>query len=658
MSFDTEKVRLGREPFTAIGLVMDYCSLSYADGTCAAGSVRDNTAQTGTSTTITLDASASAVDEAYTGMNVLLTGGTGSGQVRAISGYVGATKVATVSTSWTTTPDATSTFSILNPSASDACYNTRATCQDTANYSKTTKEYKFCQPRSSLPAGEAMFPVIEGGIRKSPTSTTGGAGLGKRAVVQIKLKDFPHHDRGVDPYVSNRTYTPYEQGTFWGKFIKRNPYYEGRTVKIYYGYIGDTFSWSDFEIQEYDIIDIAGPDNGTINITAKDVLVRTYERKSQYPAVSEGVLLSNITSGATSATLSPTGIGATDYPASGTLSIGKEAMTFTRSGDVLTLTRAQWGTTAAAHTAGDTVQICATWDGTTNIIDVLDELLVTGAGLPSGYIPTTDWEAERDLWMISANVKGILMKPESIEKVIGELSQVFMFDIWWDATAQEVKIKALSPEPSGATVNTLTEGINIKQGSLRIDRKSADRYTEIRVYYGKLDYSEPDEPENFATGYISSDASRAGSDRYNSNSIKTIYSRWFDASANAAQLSGRLLARFADTPEIITFVLDQKDHGKLDMAGRVELDSWQFQDAAGANEARRFQVIEIDEGDQPGHDFRVKALTSSFVGRYFFIAPDATPDYSSASETEKDSYGFISLSTGLFSDGTTGHKII
>lgn len=579
MSYDTEKVKLGRESLVVVGLVMDYCSLTAGVGACTA----------------------------------------------------------------TQTGDA-------------KCHNTRATCNDAANYDKTTKEYKCCQPRSSLPRGEPMFPVIDGKVKKSATSTTAGSGLGKRSVVQVKLKDFPHHDRGIDPYVSERTYDPLERGTFWGKFIKRNPYYEGRTLKVYYGYIGDTFSWSDFEIQEYDIVDITGPDNGYINITAKDVLVRTYDRKSQYPSASTGSLLADITSGATSATLTPSGIGNDEYPASGYISIGKEAISFTRSADVLTLTRSQWGTEAKTHTAGDTVQICASWDGT-NIIDVLDELLVTGAGLPSAYIPTADWTTEKDLWLSAANVKGILMKPESIEKVIAELSESFMFDIWWDATAQEVKIKALSPEPSGVTVNTLTEGSNIKQGSLKIQRKSKDRYTEIRVFYNKTDYSEDDKLENFASIQISSDVGRAGADRYDGNSIKTIKSRWFEAGANAAQLAGRLLARFADTPETVTFMLDNKDHGKMEMAGRVELDSWQFQDASGANEARKFQVLEIAEGEA-GHDFKVTCLTSSFTGRYGFIAPIGTPDYSSATEDQKDRYSFICLSTGLFADGTEGYKII
>lgn len=74
--------------------------------------IRSNTAQAGAATTITLDASASAVDNFYNNALILLTGGTGAGQARFITGYVGATKVATVAT-WATTPDITTTFTLL-----------------------------------------------------------------------------------------------------------------------------------------------------------------------------------------------------------------------------------------------------------------------------------------------------------------------------------------------------------------------------------------------------------------------------------------------------------------------------------------------------------------------------------------------------------------
>jgi hypothetical protein len=544
------------------------------------------------------------------------------------------------------------------------CFETRKTCNDIPNYDKTTVEVKFCLPRSNLPVGEQMFPALDGQVRIAPTSVTAGKGLGKRSVGNAKIKDFPHHDRGIDPYVNERTYDPETTGTFWGKWLARNPYFEGRTLKVYHGYINNPFSFNDFNVYEYDITDISGPDNGAVNITFKDVLVRTYKEKSQYPAKSLGELSADIAAGASTATLLPAGIGST-YPASGTLSIGKEAITFTRSSDTLTLTaRAQYGTEAKDHKEGDAVQLCATFNNT-NVVDVLYELLVTGAGLPTSYIPYDNgstgtyenWDDELSIWLGAALVNGILMKPESIEKIIGELSQDFMFDIWWDALTQKVKIKALSPEASGVTINTLTDGYNILEDSIKIKRDASQRLSQVQVWYSKIDYSENNDIENFGAAKISADVSLPTDDLYGSESIKVITSRWIDNLSQASALSGRLLSRFSDTPEIIEFEVSAKDDTKFDMAGRVEINSWQFQGFTGANDPKKFQVIEINEND-PGHKVKVTALTSSFTGRYFFIAPDSTPDYSSATDEQKAAYGFISLDTGLFADGTAGYKII
>lgn len=76
--------------------------------------LRAATAQAGTSNSITLDASASAVDNYYRWATIAITGGTGAGQAaKMIAAYVGSTKVATVLRPWTTTPDSTSVFEIL-----------------------------------------------------------------------------------------------------------------------------------------------------------------------------------------------------------------------------------------------------------------------------------------------------------------------------------------------------------------------------------------------------------------------------------------------------------------------------------------------------------------------------------------------------------------
>jgi hypothetical protein len=75
------------------------------------------TLQAGTSTTVTLKATASATNDIYNGMYVNITGGTGSGQTRLIEDYNGTTKVATVGEAFTVTPDGTSTYTTTTFSA-------------------------------------------------------------------------------------------------------------------------------------------------------------------------------------------------------------------------------------------------------------------------------------------------------------------------------------------------------------------------------------------------------------------------------------------------------------------------------------------------------------------------------------------------------------
>ena len=68
----------------------------------------------GNSTTVTLATTASSNDSVYIGSTLYLTSGLGAGLIRTITGYVGASKVATVNTAFTTTPN-TSTQYLVSP---------------------------------------------------------------------------------------------------------------------------------------------------------------------------------------------------------------------------------------------------------------------------------------------------------------------------------------------------------------------------------------------------------------------------------------------------------------------------------------------------------------------------------------------------------------
>jgi len=66
----------------------------------------------GTANTVQLPVAASQVDGTYVGSEVFILAGLGAGQRRVISGYVGSTRIATVSVAWTTAPDVTSSIEV------------------------------------------------------------------------------------------------------------------------------------------------------------------------------------------------------------------------------------------------------------------------------------------------------------------------------------------------------------------------------------------------------------------------------------------------------------------------------------------------------------------------------------------------------------------
>ncbi|RKN74896.1 right-handed parallel beta-helix repeat-containing protein [Paenibacillus ginsengarvi] len=70
------------------------------------------TATSGSVNSITLASTASAVSGEYNGMLIFIVAGKGIGQKRNVASYNGTTKVAVVTTAWTTVPDATSKYEV------------------------------------------------------------------------------------------------------------------------------------------------------------------------------------------------------------------------------------------------------------------------------------------------------------------------------------------------------------------------------------------------------------------------------------------------------------------------------------------------------------------------------------------------------------------
>ena len=501
------------------------------------------------------------------------------------------------------------------------CYNTRSTCQDTTNFDPETVTYRFCEARSDLPVGLNSIPCLKS-VTTAPTKLDIGGGLGQRSSASLSLQDFTHHDRGYDPYIADRVAPA--QGTFWGRFRARNPYYYGRVCRIKTGYLTDAgVDEANLVTRTYVIESFAGPDlGGKVQITVKGLLKLADDERAQAPAPSSGVLASAIDADDTAATLSPAGIGDDEYPASGFVRMGREVCAFTRTADALTLTRQQWNTEASEHDENETVQLCLEYDSQ-RLDDICSDLLITYAGVPSGYIPTADWADEVDTYL-PRSYSARITEPTGVKQLLTELVQQAPFYLWDDERDAQIKMRAIRGPDADSPI--LSDDQHFIAGSISITDKQDQWVSQVWVYIGQIDPTESlDKTGNYRQLVITADPASEAPETYNSKSVRKLYSRWLTSKSAAQDLGNQLIDRFGETPRQLQFTLDAKDYTWW--TGDVfRLQTRLAQAVDGSDAVLTAQIIEAAEA-KVAHQFKYTALafrysTPSGVARVITISAD------------------------------------
>ena len=496
------------------------------------------------------------------------------------------------------------------------CYNTFASCQDTANFTNTVKTYRFCSPNGGrVPVGLDAIPCLKS-ITLNPAQIDAGKGLGMRATCEIRLQDFPHDDIRIDPYVNDRTYIPINQGTYFGKLKARNPFYNGRAIRIYSGYLNDdgSFSYAKFERRSFVIEGWDGIDpTGITKIVGKDVLKLASDDRAVCPKPSVGKLNLDMTAIATSFTATPSGVGA-DYPSSGLVRIGGEVMTFTRSGDVFTVVRGQRNTLATTHKALDTVQLCKEYAGQT-AQNIAYDLLVNFANVDAAYINKSDWDTEQ-LAYLPRLYNTLLTTPTGVSKLLTELTEQIGFFLFWDEVAEKIRFQTIRPNSPSETVTELNNNEHLLADSLRLRDIVADRVNEVWVYYGVLDPTKNlSEDSNYAVIYVASNLADQSDNQNRDIRIKKVLSRWITDRAAAIELGSRYLERFALAPIEADFMLDAKD-SNLKLCDFVTVESPQKQGFDGSPLAVLLQIVKRIE-KQTGTTWAFVARQFAFGGATF-----------------------------------------
>lgn len=469
------------------------------------------------------------------------------------------------------------------------CYNTRATCQDIANYAPTntiTLRFGFATaPALSMygyviPALQRVtitpLKINVGGMDRSISP------FGQRETAQINFADFLHSDIIVDKYRDERldgtadndgAYDPYTFGTFWRKWMARNPFYEGYELRIYDGVVGQPIS--EMLVRNYIIDKISGPQKGSLTITAKDLFVRVEARKAVAPTANKGELLAAITDVAAAATLTPLGIGDLEYDAAGYIIIGEEAIAFTRVGDALTLTtRGALNTTAKAHDDEDRVQTILEF--TPNLApDIVYDLLTNYAGIDPYRIIKADWDAETVAHLPNL-YSTFLTEPTPVNQLIAELAEQAGFTIWHDVTANLIRLKAIIP--AGNQIQyTVNKNDWIKADSFSVSRAHQLRTSQVWTYYGQINpVKRLDERNNYRSRVIVADLTSESTDEYGTPSIREIFSRWIAqfGRSGAQAVGDRILSIFRDPPTRTVFSMHASRENTLQFAQffRLQVD--------------------------------------------------------------------------------------
>lgn len=460
--------------------------------------------------------------------------------------------------------------------------------------------YRFTYPCDYT--GEAGIEAIPslGSVAHTPARISLGKDLGTRADLKISFLDHKHIMNGE----------PYSQGTFFGKWRARyGTRLQGRSLRWIQGLLGQTLD--EMETRHFIIDATEGPTPGaTYSLVAKDILKLADGDKSLAPFPSNGFIVASIDDNDLSLNLSPTGIGNEEYDASGYAAIGgEEIVSFTRSGDVMTIVRGQLGTTATDHDAGERVQQVLRYVGE-DPADILFDLMTTYAGIDPDFVPLSSWLIETDAYL-QQNYSANIAEPTSVKTLINELIEQAALAIWWEPLTQLIKLQVLRAIPT--TAATFSEE-NTLEGSLSVKEQPTTRVSQVFTYFGQRNPLVPlDQENNFRSSVLTIDTDAEFA--YGQPAIKKVFSRWipFGARTVAQRLNNLILGRYRDPPRRINFNLFRYNN-EIDpeLGGGFQLGSYTFQDVAGAAVEVPIQITSLD----PKSDkFEIEAEEMLFVNQ-------------------------------------------
>lgn len=333
----------------------------------------------------------------------------------------------------------------------------------------------------------------------------------------------------------------------------------------------DAISAEGMRERHYLLTKVDGPNakTGVVTWTLKDVFSLIEQRKAVCPRPSLAELQADIAVLTdTSFTVVPAGIGA-KFAASGIVVVGKEAMNFTRVGDVFTTAgRGVFGSEVETHEAEDVVQEVYQ-EVSQQLHNIAYRLLTNFSEIPAIFINKVQWDI--DGLKIPELHTGRIASPTAVFELLGELVLQGTFTLFPNVSTGEVEF---IPLRAASSARALVDSLHVIEDEVDVKRQEAKRTSQVWVYYGQINPVEStDDVKNYRSRLALIDTAAEGPQQYGSPAIKTIKSRWIPPNARsfAENLGERIMSMFRDPPVEATFLMRQEDSWQMNLARLIDL---------------------------------------------------------------------------------------
>jgi hypothetical protein len=530
----------------------------------------------------------------------------------------------------------------------DKCWNTDATCKFRAALDLTEtlplyfvrdQAHEWIEASGAFQPALAIGALVSTSVAPTVLNVAGGSRnrgpLGYRAVLNVRIKDFPWNDVGTDPYLADRDYDPQARGSFWSKWLKRNPFHVGYQINHYSGVRGQALA--DMTRRQYEIEKIdAGRDGVTIR--AKDLLNRVGDVTA--PFLSAGILSADITNSDTSFVVA--GAVLADYQAApGIVRVGDELIAYTglaAAGDNLSftgLTRGHLRTEAKAHRQNARVQRVLYWVNEP-FQNIVYELLTDWGNIDPALIDKAAWDEEQEQWRSVFLFTGYISQPAQIVSLLGELALQALTNIWWDEREQKILLKAVRPD---FAPRRISDDRDIMAGSFGIKEMPEERASQVFVYYNlRNPVLSPTDGTSYENAAVFIDANKQV--QYGGTpAVRELFCRFINNAPIANTIAATYLNRFKDVRREISF--DLNTERSFWTGDPVSISHFLDVDFTGLPQANNWLILSAQEISS-GAVYRFTAEDNNMEGvLWLWVDADTTsPTWADADEEERATVGY------------------